>query len=142
MPAAVVPTEEPPAVVPATVESAPQSTVASAYPFLSCSPRHLGLIPSAVAESEPTEPSVGLVVVATIPMAKAPVSAPASPSLLDLCTEETDVQSNKPGMQASSLHLLPLVGSPTVLLPNFGYLSISVLGPSEEAILAPHLSAA
>ena len=55
---------------------------------------------------------------------------------------ERDVQSNVPGMQASSRHLLPLVGSPTVLLPNHGHLSMSVLDPSEEAILALHLSVA
>ena len=82
--------------VPPAVEPAPQSAVVSAYPALCCSPRHLGLIPSVVVESESAAPDAGHVAasvaapvavamaVAALPVAEAPVSAPASPSLMDL----------------------------------------------------------
>ena len=78
--------------VPPIVEPAPQSAAISAYPVLSYSPRHLGLIPSTGVESESVAPDVGHVdasvaapvAVAALPVAEALVSVPASPSLLDL----------------------------------------------------------
>ena len=86
----MVPAEEPPTVVPPAVEPAPQSAATCAYPILCCSPRHLGLIPSAGVESESAAPDAGhvaapvAVAVAALPMAEALLSEPTSPSLLDL----------------------------------------------------------
>ena len=90
--AAVVPAEEPPVVVPAAAEPAPQSAAVSAYAVLYHSPWYLGLIPSVVVESGSAAPSVEPVAasvaaaepVAALPILEAPVSVPASPSLLGL----------------------------------------------------------
>ena len=76
--------------VPPAMGPAAQSIGTSTYPVLCFSPWHLDLIPSAVVESEPAAPGVRHVAMAvaaamaTVPVVEAPVSAPASPSLLDL----------------------------------------------------------
>ena len=75
----VVPAEAPPA-----EEPAPLSSGADASPVLSHSPRHPGLIPSAMEESTPAVLGAGSEAVAVAAAAEAPVSVPVSPSPLGL----------------------------------------------------------